>query len=363
MLTLPHNAVTLTSSSFERSRSQNIGYIMTVTEIANLAGVSIATVDRVLHKRGRVAEETQAKIEKIIKESGYQPDPLARHLKNRSQYHIGILIPQIDSAFGYWQLIYNGIKETAERELSAFSLIIEPYFFERSNEKSLKEAFSAMTESSCNAYIIAPIMQKEIKILLNQPEMTKPYCFLDSSLPGCNPLTEIAQNPYKAGFLAGRLTQIIAQKKGTFIAIKPYEGAFNLDEREMGFIDWFNTNGNTAFVLTKNLSKDSITEEIQKIIASYPNLAGICSVSVETSMIANEIKKLGLKSKIAVTGFDLVECNREGLLNGEIDALIDQNPYEQGVLAVRQIFKKLVYEEDVEKQFDMPIEIFLKENV
>lgn len=339
---------------------------MTVTEIAKLADVSIATVDRVLHNRGRVALETKAKIEKIIKESGYQPDPLARHLKNRNQYHIGILIPQIQSAFGYWQLIYNGIKTTIEQELSAFSLSAEPYFFTRSDGSSLRKAFSAMIQSQCSAYIIAPIMQKEIKELLNNPAITKPYCFLDSPLPGCRPECEIAQNPRKAGFLAGRLTQLLSKKTGTFVVIKPYAGAYNLDERALGFCGWFgknNTAQNKAVSLTQKISTESITDEVKKIIATYPDLAGICSVSVETALLAKAVQKAGLKQQIAVTGFDVVKDNRNGLLSGEIDALIDQNPYEQGVLAVRQLFKKLVYEEDVEKEINMPIEIFLKENV
>ena len=58
---------------------------MTVTDIAKLANVSIATVDRVLHNRGRVAETTKKRIEQIIKYSGYQPDPLARYLKKRGK--------------------------------------------------------------------------------------------------------------------------------------------------------------------------------------------------------------------------------------------------------------------------------------
>lgn len=43
---------------------------MKISEIAKAAGVSVGTVDRVLHNRGRVSKETKANIEKIIKENG-----------------------------------------------------------------------------------------------------------------------------------------------------------------------------------------------------------------------------------------------------------------------------------------------------
>ena len=59
---------------------------MTVTEIAKRAGVSIGTVDRVLHNRGRVSSETRDRIQAIIDETGYQPNPLARHLKINRKY-------------------------------------------------------------------------------------------------------------------------------------------------------------------------------------------------------------------------------------------------------------------------------------
>jgi LacI family transcriptional regulator len=51
---------------------------MTVHEIATLAGVSIGTVDRVLHKRGRVSEATRARVEARIEQYQFTPNPIAR---------------------------------------------------------------------------------------------------------------------------------------------------------------------------------------------------------------------------------------------------------------------------------------------
>ena len=97
---------------------------MTVIEIAKRAGVSIGTVDRVLHNRGRVSEETRQKISAIITEEGYQPNPLARHLKRNREYLIGVLIPELEKESRYWDLILQGIQK-AVAELSAFSFNLE----------------------------------------------------------------------------------------------------------------------------------------------------------------------------------------------------------------------------------------------
>lgn len=338
---------------------------MTITEIAKQAQVSIATVDRVIHNRGRVAKETQEKIEKIIKESGFQPDPLARHLKKRGHYKIGILLPQPSSAYGYWKKILAGIQNTAEQELSAFSFATELYSFSRNDEKSLESALYQMIDSSCDAFIIAPIMEEQIKNFLCSQKIEKPYCFVDSQLPGCNPISEIAQNPFAAGVAAGRLTYLISTKKGTYVAIKPYKGAFNLDQRARGFCSWFekNASGTKVVTVTKPLSEESAEAVVKELLEQYPDICGICSVSVETFLIGNIIKKMGLKEKIAVIGFDLVDASKQALTEGTVDALIHQEPRNQGVLAVRQLFKKLVYEEEVEKAIHIPIRIYLKENL
>ena len=54
----------------------------TIKDIATLAGVSKGTVDRVLHNRGKVSEEALDKVNKILKEIDFQPNPIARNLKN-----------------------------------------------------------------------------------------------------------------------------------------------------------------------------------------------------------------------------------------------------------------------------------------
>jgi len=66
---------------------------MTVKEIADRAGVSIGTVDRVLHGRGRVSADTKAKIEAIIESSGFKANSIARRLKRAKPYRSSVLVP------------------------------------------------------------------------------------------------------------------------------------------------------------------------------------------------------------------------------------------------------------------------------
>ena len=80
-----------------------------VKEIARLANVSLATVDRVLHNRIGVSDATRTKIQKIIKNLDYRPNILARRLASGKVYHFAALIPQVPEETAYWQALLNGI--------------------------------------------------------------------------------------------------------------------------------------------------------------------------------------------------------------------------------------------------------------
>jgi len=133
---------------------------MTVTTIAKLAGVSIGTVDRVLHNRGRVSPETRQKVQAIIDKFSYQPNILAQQLKKQEQHKIGILIPEINTGYGYWKKLYESIEYTIKTELAPFSFSLEAFFFTRTVHTSLMAQFNQMLQASCSACIIAPVQQE-----------------------------------------------------------------------------------------------------------------------------------------------------------------------------------------------------------
>ncbi len=340
---------------------------MTVKEIAELAGVSIGTVDRVIHKRGRVSEKTQKAIEKIINKYSYQPNPLARHLKKNCTYIIGVLIPELQSESGYWKQIYKGIKNTAEGELSAFSFQIELFEFNRTQRQTFKYQFEKMMESSCDACIIAPVLQEESLVLLSDNQITKPYCFIDSSIPNSTPVSTVTQNPYKAGYLAGRLTSLIAGHEGTYVVFKPYTEAYNQNERVRGFKEWFTKKqplkNNILEIITKDSSYENFETEIDNLFSEHSDVTGICVVNEATHTAAEIIEKRRLKHKITITGFDLLPENRKLLLKGSIDCLISQKPITQGREVMLQLYRKFVLEKTCEKKILMPLEIYFKENV
>ena len=72
---------------------------VSIKDIAKLAGVSIATVSRVINRNGKVAPETEKKILQVMEENHYVPNLLAKGFRTQKFTTIGIIVPDISIEF------------------------------------------------------------------------------------------------------------------------------------------------------------------------------------------------------------------------------------------------------------------------
>ena len=72
---------------------------ISIKDIAKLAGVSIATVSRVINRNGKVAPETEKKILQVMEENHYVPNLLAKGFRTQKFTTIGIIVPDISIEF------------------------------------------------------------------------------------------------------------------------------------------------------------------------------------------------------------------------------------------------------------------------
>ena len=70
-----------------------------ITEVARLAGVSTATVSRVLARSGRVSPDLEERVRGAAQQLNYQPNRAARNLRARQGSTVGVLIPDIQNLF------------------------------------------------------------------------------------------------------------------------------------------------------------------------------------------------------------------------------------------------------------------------
>jgi len=355
---------------------------MTITEIAEYAQVSIGTVDRVIHNRKGVSEKTKKLIQAIIEEHGYQPNPIARQLKSNKPYVIGVLLPTLESGCDYYRQLYKGMQRGAEalkpfnielklvtynRKLSGQVINQSRLFFpDEDQEQARKDKAEAQADKlKIDALITSPLAPEEHRQLLSKLQLQgKPYVFLDSPLAQSQPLLEISQNPYKAGFCAGRIMKMLSGS-GSFVCLRMYESGYNLCERIRGFTDFIEQDKSSSVLdlLYTDFSASSLDSFMKKLFEKHKDIKGIFVPHAEVNLIASYLSEKGLKKNITLLGYDLVEENKKGLLSGSIDCIIGQRPEEQGFEAVQKLYQEEVLHQKIPSKIDIPIDIYFKENL
>ena len=134
----------------------------TIREIADLAGVSIATVSRVVNGRGDVSEETRALVQKIERERGYSANRSARGLSAGKTGLIGGTVPMVH--YPYFSHILGGVAEALYEQ--DMRLVLCPTLHEHEREVTLLERLLHGTTDG--AVIILPEESSdELEQLLN----------------------------------------------------------------------------------------------------------------------------------------------------------------------------------------------------
>ena len=134
---------------FNGAMSQATSQRLTIRQIAELAGVSIATVSRVLNDRGDVSDETRELVSRVIRENGYTANRSARGLSAGRTGLVGILVPLVYPA--YFSAILAGAAEAlSERDLQ---IVLSPTGHEHDREVSVLDRLRGLTDG---ALIILP---------------------------------------------------------------------------------------------------------------------------------------------------------------------------------------------------------------
>ncbi len=343
--------------------------IIRIKDIAEKAGTSKGTVDRVLHNRGRVAEDVRERVLAIIKELNYEPNRIAQSLKSQRTYHIAALIP--DSAVdSYWEAPRSGI-EKAEKELRQYGVHVIQYIFDPHNERSFIEKAEEATRDHPDGVLIAPIFYKEVLPFFEQwKRMSIPYVLFNTQIESVEPLCYIGQDSYRSGSLAAKILSFGLPEACTVLVLHINEDTPNsahLLTKEEGFRDYFSHNGRAGQfnVVSRNinfLEGGFIDAHLREIMAREKNVGAIYVTNSKAFEVAAYLEKAD-KRNVKLVGYDLLKTNLDYLNKNKIDFLINQNPLGQGYWGIFQLANHLVFNMDIAPIKFLPLDIITKENL
>lgn len=163
---------------------------LTIKDIAELAGVSVATVSRVINNNGRFSEETRKKVLDIIEKTGYKTNYMAKSLRTNKSYTIGVIVPDISNYF------FFSIVEKVEQIMfeKNFTTII------CNTDRNLKKekAYLELLESKKIDGLIVISGAENFAF----PQNEIPYVCIDREPMDKSKTIFISSNHYKGGYMA-----------------------------------------------------------------------------------------------------------------------------------------------------------------
>ena len=340
-----------------------------IKDIAELAGVSEGTVDRVIHKRGDVSAKSMEAVKKVLEEINYTPNLIARSLASKKQFHFICLFPEHKSG-DYWQSVSNGFDLAAE-EFVHYNVRVEKRYFNQFDIQSFISVYGEVLEIKPDAVFLPPIFRDEtLKFTSELTQLQIPFSFIDSLIEETNFVTYYGQHSFQSGYIAAKLLlNSISENEKVLIIRTKRNGAVSNQTiyRHNGFMQYVKDEKliNKLELINIEFNDDnenSNLDVLRDVFTNHTNIKAAITFNSKVYRLAKYIEVLKCKD-VRIIGYDLLEQNVSCLKQGVISYLIAQRPDKQAYYTVRDMCKELIFKQEVSKINYVPIDILMKENI
>lgn len=323
----------------------------TIEDVARYAGVSMKTVSRVINNSSGVKDSTRQKVLKAIEELGYRPNALAKSLRIKKTYTIGVIISDIGNRF--FGNVMKGIENVAIK--NQYNII-----FANSDENIEKEKmyYEFFIEKRVEGMIIIPAPGSQSYLKNHRSNI--PIVFIDRSPRDFDGIVVKGDNRNGAYLLTRHLVEVHGYKNILFLAtdlnIEP------IRERFEGYKKAIVEAGLEVQVIDGNRTIDDGCRAIKKILFDNKPQAILGSNYVMTLGAIKAAKSyfLEVPRDIAVVGYDGFEGG--DVLRPYLTSII-QEPYEMGECAAELLFKQIIRNKVIaEKEVILPVKMILRES-
>ncbi len=271
----------------------------TSVEVANRAGVSIATVSRVVNSPEKVDPKTREAVQKIIDELGYRPNAVARVLVKQSSSTIGVVINRFSSPY------YGHMLDGVERALFevGFKAIAESSRESASGELS---AIDSLLDRQCDGIILHSdkLSNTQLtKLLKKYPQIV----VMNRCVPNFEARCVYLDNVQGGALAASHLYE--CGHKNVAVVTGPL-GFFEAKDRLKGFIEQWKKDGrctNNVKVIEGDFTVASGRESMQTVSESKEDITAIFFMSDEMAAGALDYcheKGIRVPDDFSFIGFD-----------------------------------------------------------
>lgn len=336
----------------------------TIKEIAELAGVSRGTVDRVLNNRGMVNPDTARKVKEIANALNYKPNKAGLILSaQKKKLKLGVILFGANNPF--FDDVKKGIKEKS-KELESYNCTVKIKSIPLCIDEQIK-AIDSFVNEGINGIALTPYNDEKIILKINELyDMGIPVITLNTDIDGSKRLAYVGSNYYDSGKTAAGLINIITHGDVNVGIISGSKNVMCHSERISGFKNCIEENyphikivGTVynddddikSYELTSQLLQN---KDINALFFVAGGVYGGCSAVISSKR----------ENNITSISFDSVPTTKAMIEKGLIKATICQQPKFQGSKPLDILFSYLsTGEVPKEEHIYLRSDIRIKENM
>lgn len=336
----------------------------TAKDLAVEAGVSLATIDRVLNGRSGVKARTVTKVNEAIDRIGFVRNLSAVNLARKKNYQFRFLLPEHGDQFlGVLVKHIDEARKAFATEMADVAAIRFPVDDPYKLADYLGGLDADLTDGIAIMAPESPQARDAINRLLERGGEVVHFL---AGQPKADSIDFVGINNHAAGATAGQLIgRFLGGQKGKILIVSETMQSRDSIERRLGFDDVINREYPQLQTLpsVESYGDTERTRRIfEKVFANHPGISAVYVLSAEARIPIEEISKFATQPLVKVV-HERTPFTEAALQSGKIDAVIAQNPGHLVRSAIRILKARIDKREPLASQEKIRIEILLKENL
>ena len=337
---------------------------MTLSDVAKEAGVSLATVDRVINRRPGVSSRSVHAVEQSLEKLGYRPDPIAAKLARRSVQRFCFVLPSGNNTF--MRMLADQV-ERARSWLAGQRAIADVIWADVFDPEALAATLDSIDDSYEGVAVVAldhPMVRQAIDDL---DARGIEVVTLVSDVPGSKRAHFVGIDNSAAGRTAATLLGRFAGGRSGPVAV--LAGSLSLRdhaERIYGFQQVMAADYPHLEILAVREGRDEADRcksVVEALLAEQPDLVGIYNAGAGNRGVAEALENAGRARDVIFVAHELTAHSRRFLMRGTMDAVINQDSGHEARSAARVLMARGMKQAIVPDQERIRIDIFVRDNL
>lgn len=339
---------------------------VTLQQIAEMAGTTKSTVDKVIHNRPGVSEKKRQEIRRLLKEYGYEANPLAKALNyQKRKMKVAVVLPEITAAPD----IRKGI-DLVRQDFLSFNIQVEFHEVGGSDADAQAECIRKLARENVAGALILPIRSEIVSDAIQELLAKKiPVVIVNSELQLDGLLCYVGQDMLQSGSVAARMLSLLHGGSAQ-IGVISCHNMLSHEQRERSFVDsvqgsypGFHILG-TRYILE---TPEDAYRQTRGLLAENPQIDSLfitCGcVEDICRAVRDHRQETGSAVQPVIICYEKYKEIRELLRSNEVACTLIGSLAKQGRISMRVLFEYLVYDRLPDKKsYYFSNKIMIREN-